>query len=299
MEIPSSRSGTGSLCGRARVAALASVLLGAGAAPALGQGVIDRYALGRRDAVQVDLPRDLREVSGLAVTTDGRFFTHGDEEAEIFEIDPASGRAVRKFVLGEKTARGDFEGIAVSGSRFFLVTSEGGIVEFTAGENGARVAYTVHRGLPDEDCEVEGLEYDGRTDSLLLACKTPLRKALESRLVVFAFSLATMQPSGEPRFAIPLDFLRDAGVSRNLSPSGIALHPTSGTFFVLAAREHLLVEVSADGRPLGVRPLSDRVHRQPEGIAFTADGTLWIADEGGNGRAALTRYVMGTATDRP
>lgn len=293
------RSGNRKLRAGVRSAAIASAMLGAGVSPGLGQGVIDRYALGRRDAVQVDLPRDLREVSGLAVTTDGRFFTHGDEQAEIFEIDPASGRAVRKFVLGEKTARGDFEGIAVNGSRFFLVTSEGGIVEFAAGEDGARVAYTVHRGLPDEDCEVEGLEYDGRTDSLLLACKTPRRKALESRLVVFAFSLTTMQPSGEPRFAIPLDFLRGAGVSRNLSPSGIAIHPTSGTLFLLAGREHLLVEISADGRPLGVRPLSDRMHRQPEGIAFTADGTLWIADEGGNGRGALTRYVMSTTTDRP
>jgi uncharacterized protein YjiK len=283
--------------------ALAALVLGACLILAMpgkaeGQGVIDRYSLGRGDATQVDLPRALREASGLAISAEGRFFTHGDEEAEVVEIDPASGRAVRTFALGDRTARGDFEGIAIAGSRFFLVTSAGGIVEFAAGADGERVPYFTHRGLPDEDCEVEGLEYDARSDALLLACKTPHRKPLRSRLVIFAFSLASMRAEPEPRMALGLDFLEDARLGNDLSPSGIAIHPTAGTLFVLAAREHLLVEISADGSPLGARSLSHRVHKQPEGIGFTPDGTLWIADEGGNGRASLTRYVMNSATDR-
>ena len=266
---------------------------------AVAQGVIDRYALGRRDGQQVDLPRDLREISGLAISRDGRFFAHGDEQADVFEIDPLTGRAVRHFSLGEKTARGDFEGIAIAGSRFFLVTSAGGIVEFAAGADGERVAYTVHRGLPGEDCEVEGLEYDARSDSLLLACKTPYSKPLESRLVVFAFPLARMRAESQPRISAPLDFLRAMDLGDELSPSGIAIHPTAGTIFVLAARQNLLVELSAEGHPLGARRLSGRNHRQPEGIAFASDGTLWIADEGGNGRSALTRYAMTAGSDLP
>jgi uncharacterized protein YjiK len=266
---------------------------------AAAQGVIDRYALGRRDGQQVNLPRALREISGLAISRDGRFFAHGDEQADIFEIDPLTGRAMRRFSLGEKTARGDFEGIAIAGSRFFLVTSAGGIVEFAAGTDGERVDYTVHRGLPGEDCEVEGLEYDAHSDSLLLACKTAFSKPLESRLVVFAFPLASMNAESQPRLSSPLDFLIAADLGDEVSPSGIAIHPIAGTIFVLAAQQHLLVELSAEGQPLGARRLSDRSHRQPEGIAFALDGTLWIADEGGNGRAALTRYAMTAGSDLP
>jgi uncharacterized protein YjiK len=266
---------------------------------AAAQGVIDRYALGRSDGQQVSLPRALREISGLAISRDGRFFAHGDEQADIFEIDPLTGRTIRRFSLGDKTARGDFEGIAIAGSRFFLVTSAGGIVEFAAGADGERVDYTVHRGLPGEDCEVEGLEYDARSDSLLLACKTAFSKPLESRLVVFAFPLVRMNAESQPRISSPLDFLIAADLGDEVSPSGIAIHPIAGTIFVLAARQHLLVELSAEGQPLGARRLSNRSHRQPEGIAFASDGTLWIADEGGNGRAALTRYAMTAGSDLP
>ena len=99
--------------------------------------------------------------------------------------------------------------------------------------------------------------------------------------------------------AIPLDFLAVADLGDGVSPSGIAVHPASGTIFVLASREHLLIELSPDGRFLGARKLSSRVHRQPEGIAFSRDGTLWIVDEGGTGRASLTRYAMSAGSERP
>jgi uncharacterized protein YjiK len=203
------------------------------------------------------------------------------------------------FTVGEKAVRGDFEGIAIAGARYFLVTSAGGIVEFADAGNGEWVPYFTHRGLPAEDCEVEGLEYDARTDSLLLACKTPHAKSIRDQLVIFAFSLARMSAEPQPRFAVPLDFLKTADLGSRLSPSGLAIHPTAGTIFVLAGRENLLVELSSDGRPLGARRLAGRNHRQAEGIAFSADGTLWIADEGGNGRAKLTRYPFDVEPARP
>lgn len=263
------------------------------------QGLIERYSLGRRDGQQLELPRQLREVSGLAISRDGRFFAHGDERGVVFEIDPNTGATILEFSIGEETPRDDFEGIAVRGSNLYLVTSQGGIAEFSLAGNGERVPFVAYRGLPNEDCEVEGLEYDSRSDSLLLACKTPFSKAHKSRLVVFAFSLTTKRPEPEPRIAIPLDFLAVADLGDELSPSGIAVHPASGTVFVLASREHLLVELSPDGRFLGARKLSSRVHRQPEGVAFSRDGTLWIVDEGGTGRASLTRYAMSAGSERP
>src|SRR5262245_54963359 len=59
--------------------------------------------------VQIQLPQRLREISGLAVTPDGRLFAHGDERAALYEIDPERGRILKSFSLN---VRGDFEGLA-------------------------------------------------------------------------------------------------------------------------------------------------------------------------------------------
>src|SRR5437016_9266243 len=60
------------------------------------------------------LPRQLREISGLALTTDGRVLAHGDEDGEVWEIDYRRGVLVKQFSLGERRLKGDFEGIAIA-----------------------------------------------------------------------------------------------------------------------------------------------------------------------------------------
>ncbi|HSH75825.1 MAG TPA: hypothetical protein VLA09_09090, partial [Longimicrobiales bacterium] len=86
--------------------------------------LLDRHDFGRRSA-RFDLPGRLDEISGLAVTTDGRLFGHDDERAVVHEIDPGAGAVEKRFSLGDPPLRGDFEGIAVVGERFFMVTSGG------------------------------------------------------------------------------------------------------------------------------------------------------------------------------
>lgn len=253
------------------------------------KGVLSSYTLDRQ-APAVRLPRTLAEVSGLAITADGRVFAHDDERAVLSQVDPGSGRIVKSFHLGGRAGRGDFEGIEVVGDRFFLTTSGGTLYEFHEAADGAEARYrAVDTGL-GRRCEIEGLAHDARAGRLLLACKTTSGKALDGRLVVFAVRLSDLALEANPGFAIPLSFLDHAGYGRELHPSGIAVHPKSGTLFVIAARERLILELSPRGAVLGVRELP-KGHPQPEGIAFLADGTMLIADER-RGGGLLTRYPM-------
>ena len=57
------------------------------------------------------LPPELSEISGLALTDDGRLFAHNDESARISEIDYRRGTILKHFYAGEKDLRGDFEGL--------------------------------------------------------------------------------------------------------------------------------------------------------------------------------------------
>ena len=92
----------------------------------------ERYDLENRTS-RVNLPRRLDEASGLAVTTDGRVFMHGDERAVVYQVDPAEGTVLKEFSLGVPVLSGDFEGIAIAGDRFFLINSQGLLLEFSLG----------------------------------------------------------------------------------------------------------------------------------------------------------------------
>lgn len=269
-------------CRLRRIAlALAAVPCLAGTAHA--QRVLDGYALGARDATRHRLPVDLTEVSGLAVTADGRLLAHDDERAEIRTIDPATGEIVASFGLGRLGVNGDFEGIAVVDQRVYLITSDGRLYEFPLAADGERTEYRrTDTGLGPV-CEIEGLDHDSRTGSLLIACKQMHEGGPPG---IYAWDLREGRLEPRPRFA-----LRDGrGRPLRVHPSGIAVHPASGHLVLVAARQRRLIEMDREGRVIAeVRLRGD--HPQAEGIAFLADGTLAIADEGGNGRARLALYA--------
>src|SRR5687768_14749269 len=89
------------------------------------RGVLEGLELRKRSAEQMRLPGALREISGLAVTPDGRVFAHGDERAIVSEVDYRRGAIVKSFALGSPILAGDFEGLAIADKRFFLITSTG------------------------------------------------------------------------------------------------------------------------------------------------------------------------------
>ena len=243
------------------------------------------------DVRHIELPRPLHEISGLALDATDGLFTHHDERATVFRLDPADGRILSSFNLGRRGRAGDFEGIALAGSRFFLVTSDGRLLESGYGEDGATVEFDEIRIASRRVCaEIEGLEYDAPGNALLLACKITAGRALRDRLVILRFSLRSRALDAEPFIALPVESLKPFGLGSAINPSGIAIHPLTGTIFVLAAGQRAIVELDRDGRVLGAAELRGRYHAQAEGVAITRDGTLIIADEGGSGVAKLTYY---------
>jgi uncharacterized protein YjiK len=247
------------------------------------------YSIEADEAVQFDLPRSLREVSGLATTADGRIFAHDDERARVHELDPASGESLKRIDAGDGGIRGDFEGLAIVDERFFLVDSDARLFEFREGDDREDVPYEEFDTGLGRRCEVEGLAYDALSDALLLACKNTRGSDLRGHLVVFAVRLADMRVESEPRFKVPYSSLEDVDARGRLHPSGIEVHPERGSVVVVAAQEEGLVEISREGRFVAALELPGRLHRQPEGITF-ADAALLLADEGGRGRGTLTRY---------
>jgi uncharacterized protein YjiK len=271
---------------------LCLALLFSGSTPTQAQSLtLDGYDFSKDGGEQIKLASGLREISGLAMDSAGRLFAHNDERAVIYQLDPVSGQVLKAFYAGFNGTPGDFEGIAIAGRRIFLSNSNGEILETGEGSHGSTMDYRFHSlGLGDQ-CEFEGLAFDSETGSLLLPCKEPREKDLRDHILVFSVDLRSMEPARVPRIFLPIEELEALDLDPSFSPSGIAIHPETGSIYLVSAQDDAVLEFSAGGTLLGGRSLRKKTHAQTEGIAFETDGTLLLADEGREKRGRLTRYT--------
>jgi hypothetical protein len=255
---------------------------------------LEHYDLAAAPAWRAVLPADLVEISGIAFTSEGRVLAHGDENALIWDFDPRTRRLRGRFGLvgAGGILRGDFEDIAVVGERVFLVTSnaviyEGKIVPEGRTSEGRRRTKGLGGG-----CEVEGMNWDQSTKSLLLLCKTTRSKQWKDQVVIVAVSVEDWQFEPEPRLLIPESQLEKVTGEKRFNGSAIVRHPRTGTYLLVAGPQGAYAEVSVSGEVLGGGVLERSRHPQPEGLAIGPDLTLLVSDEGASGQPSITGYAF-------
>jgi uncharacterized protein YjiK len=252
------------------------------------------YKLRKSPTVEWKLPNRLSEISGLATTPDGRLFAHDDERAIIFEIDIDAGEIVKSFRLGSNGIKADFEGIAIAEESIFLVTSKGVIYQTVEGSADEEVEYATHDTGIGDICEVEGLDYEPSDRTLLLACKTTRGSRLKDGVAVFRWSVESRELSEPNWIWVSEDEIGRHLPQKRFHPSGIARHPASGTYLIISAREHALIEIAPSGKIVAAEDLKRGRHPHAEGIAVGmrkgGDFDLIISNEGDDRRARLARY---------
>jgi uncharacterized protein YjiK len=280
---------TASLC-FIGVLALAAAGATASAPQAQSAALLDMFDFHEKSATHATLPRALQEISGLAVTSDGRVFAHGDERARVVQIDACAAKAVKAFSLGAPPVLGDFEGIAIVGDRFFLVTSIGQLYEFREGADGAAVPFTVRDTGFGKVCEIEGLAYEPGDRVLLVGCKQPARRELRGEISILRWSLDRAAVADPPSLSIPLGDVVKKVQGKAFHTSAIERDARSGHYLLVAGPERAIAEVTAKGSFVAARDLRGPLHPQPEGLTLLGDSVLVIGDEGANGRASITCY---------
>jgi len=233
------------------------------------------------------MPRNLDELSGIALTRDGRLLAHGDERGQISEIDYRRGVVTKQFVVGHPTIKADLEAITVADGFVFLLASNGTLYEFREGANGERVDYTTHDTRLGKECEFEGLAFDSTLNSLLLACKHVGIKHLKDHLVIYRWRLDGGKRLS--RMTVPLGSILKAIGEKGFHPSDITVDPFTGNYVVISSLEMAIVEVTPAGQLVFARKLPGG-HDQPEAVAITRDSILIIGDEAKHRPAVLTLY---------
>ena len=254
------------------------------------EAMLSHYNTADNNAHVVKLPHRVSEASGIVMTQDGRLLCHDDERGVVYQINYSTGEIVKFFSLGRFGVTDDFEDIAVKDKLVYLVASGGTLYEFPEAENGRSVEFRMHRTSLSQKNDVEGLCYDASTDCLLLLCKESPGKHYRSQRAVYSFSLRTRTLAETPRFLIPLDQVTKTSDNHEFQPSAITKHPTSGTYFIVAAHGSTIIELSSDGKILGQQSINKKLNPHPEGIAFAPDLTLILCNDGQGERGTLTLY---------
>lgn len=248
---------------------------------------LSKYDLSSENPQIINLPKELKEISGITMTPDGRLFGQQDESGIIYQIDFTTGAVIKKFSVGKPVLKKDFEDLVYVNNKFYLLHSNGEIYEFPEGNNGESVEYKVYKTGLTAANDVEGLCYDSETNSLLLACKGNSGVDGSGDKAVYSFSLDSMKLNPQPRF-----MLKKSDVGSSFNPSGIQRNPVTGTFFVIAANGSVILEISKEGSYIGKALLPKKIHFQPEGITFSSDGTLFISNEGKRGGGSIIIYPL-------
>jgi uncharacterized protein YjiK len=236
--------------------------------------------------LQLKLPKDLREISGLSALQDGSLLAVADEQAQVYQIDMAAGVIRRFLAMGSPVGKGDFEGIAVLNKSVYLVTSQGTLWRLALGASAHQSEVIATDA--GERCEIEGLTAWHEENSLLLLCKTVYDAEYKNALVVLRWSEKTPEAQTEPLIS---KTYTELGLKK-LHPSGLAFSVDRQNLFIVAARQKAFVEISLQGQVVrhGKLPKGAE-HRQTEGVAITRQNRLYLADEGGKGHGTLTEYA--------
>ena len=227
----------------------------------------------------IKLPESLKEISGLALLSGNDLLTHNDEEGIIYKFNISSGKVTGQLKIGDNIEN-DFEGIALVKDSAYLVTSNGIIYKFFIPFKDEKVDFVRFKTFLDSNNDIEGICYDVHSNALLLACKNDPGTGYKNVRAVYTFDLKKMSLERTPRFLIPLNELQENFKIGDFAPSGIEINPINNNFFIISANPEAIIEMSPDGEILNALKLSNKTHKQTEGITFLKDGSMVISDEG-------------------
>ncbi|WP_460975070.1 SdiA-regulated domain-containing protein [Spirosoma knui] len=226
------------------------------------------------------MPNTLREISGLTYYKNDKLLCVQDEEAVVYVFDINKKKVVKDFGFG---GYGDFEGIEYVGDQVYVLESNGNLFRFEP--ESTQIGRT-KTDLPKKT-EVEGLGYDPKTKRLLIAVKQG--GGASSDKAVYSYDLLNravfkdMQLSEEQLQAAGID-------AKTYKPSGIAVHPITGEWYIVSAAGKRLLITSRRAKIIYTVALDPTLFRQPEGICFAPNGDLYIASEGDGKKGYILKF---------
>ncbi len=253
----------------------------------------------------IKLPQSLHEISGITFYRKNELACVQDEKGIIYFYDLKKDK-LRKNIpfAGNK----DYEAITNVDDTLFVLCSNGEISEIDV-SNENNYAHTYSTFLSKRN-NSEGICYDKLAHRLLIACKGKPGKgtAAHGMKVIYAFDLNRRELEENPVYVIDPDTVESRFVNEIESPvfgklfskkkavglfmfepSEVGIDPITNDVYVLSSVGKTILAMTYAGKIKFAFHLNPEIFKQPEGISFSKDGSMFISDEGKGGKANLIK----------
>ncbi|HRI80593.1 MAG TPA: SdiA-regulated domain-containing protein, partial [Cyclobacteriaceae bacterium] len=253
------------------------------------------------------LPDALTEISGIDVYKKSKLVCVQDEKGKVYVYDVKKGELKEEVDFG---AKGDYEGVANVNDTIWVLSSDGNLHRITGFNTNQQQTEELKTPL-NEDNDTEGLCYDQTGKRLLIACKDKPGASMKGVRAVYSFDLKTNSISTIPAYTIKIDQIKsflaqhekEKFVTNELKslldpkngdvtfqPSEIHVHPITNEIYILSSAGNLLLVLSRNNTIQFITTLDPGLFKQPEGITFMEDGTMFISDEGRDGHGNILKF---------
>ncbi len=230
-----------------------------------------------------EMPPALVEISGIAYLGNNQFACVQDELGKIFIYNTGNGKVEKEIPFA---GTGDYEGIAVKDKTAYVLRADGNIFEVNdlIGNYPTVKQYDTPLTVKQD---AEGLCYDQKNNRLLIAIKGKDLNETDYK-GIYAFDMTTGKMAEIPVLKIDLthSIFNESNKKKPeniLRPSEIAIHPVTGDIYIIDGGSARLLIMDARGKINNLYQLRSSEFPQPEGIAFSPTGELFVSNEGGKG----------------
>jgi hypothetical protein len=236
------------------------------------------------------LPKKLNEISGIYyITADRTLLAITDDKRKIYTLTP-EGEDSLYFEEGFAEQQ-DFEDVVKVKDVVYTLVSDGSIVAVRKTDSGSVVLRYPPPSAEKNDFET--LYFDSSANGLIMLCKECAFEKGKGIRTALRFDLSTMKYDQQPFYTIETKSVRDAlkdGVVE-FKPSAAAIHPIEKRLYILGSAGHLLVVCDLKGKVQEVFRLNPTFYPQAEGIAFAANGDMFISNEAKLGKPTLLKIA--------
>ncbi len=238
---------------------------------------------------------ELEEISGLTWYRPGRLACVQDEGGKLYIYDLDEEEVQQRFNFA---GSGDYEGVEIIDYQAYVITNSGRIYTFRIG-NENEVDSKIIKTPLNSNNNVEGLGFDPRQNRLLIACKgsPEIKKNKVKGKAVYGYRRNPPGFEKDPvlsitkkQLKVPLTESGQTAESIDFAPSGIAVHPLENRYYIVSFAGRLLVILDSNSGLEDVIKLDPKIFRQPEGICFSPDGTMYISSEGRGGDGYILEF---------
>jgi len=226
-----------------------------------------------------ELPSELNEVSGMVYNEDGLMICVQDEDGILFTFDMETKEIIKTHKFSYS---GDYEALTYLDGVYWVAESNGRIIDVS--------------DLDVADQELEGIqldfEYRNNIEGMTATPDGKLWITVKDRNLdnssgykgVYEYDPETRKLQKEPILIVDyedpkFERLKTHNPRKLLRPSDLAIHPLTGDLYILDAEFQKVIITDQQGGIKSIHLLDPAEFEQPEGIAFSKDGRIFISNE--------------------